>query len=344
MKQIKIGNITIGEGLPSVIIAEAACEHRGNMDSAKRLICAAKEAGADIVKFQLHVPEAEMVPDSIQFWAGSMDDVLKEVNFEKVEEHKELKNYCEKIGIQYICTPFCIAASDILEEVGVDAYKLGSGELSNIPMVRHIAQKGKPMIVSTGMSTIEEIAETVEVLNEESADFMLTHAISEYPADYAHLNLGAMAVMRSKFDVMVGYSDHTNDVYSAVAAVALGANVIEKHFTIRDLKGPDDLVSLDPSEFKEMVGAIRKVEKALGTRKKIYPKSKEVRDWAFHSVVASCDIKKGEELTSDNLMPKRPGSGIEAKFLDPKYSKKLVGKKAKKDLSKNTILQWTDVA
>lgn len=340
MKEIKIGKITIGEKRPAVIIAEVACEHRGNMDSAKRLIKATKDAGADIVKFQLHVPEEEMVSGSIKFWAGSMDDVLKEVNFEKPEQHKELKDYCEKIGIQYLCTPFCKGAVDILEKIGIDAYKIGSGELTNFSMIKHVASKRKPIIISTGMSTLEEISDTVKILEENEADFILMHCLSEYPAKYEHLNLGMVPILKKKFNVLTGYSDHTNDIYAAIAAVALGAKVIEKHFTIRDLHGPDDLVSLDQSQFREMVNAIKKIESALGSSKQIYDNEKKVRNWAHHSIVSKIDIPAGTKFTKEILSVKRPGTGIESKYL---YSDMLIGKKAKRDLAKDTILQWEDV-
>ncbi|MBU3925647.1 N-acetylneuraminate synthase family protein [Patescibacteria group bacterium] len=343
MKEIKIGKISISENGPTVIIAEAACEHRGNMDSAKRLIRSAKDSGADIVKFQLHLPEFEMVPGAVKFWAGSMDDVLREVNFEKYEQHKELKEYCEKIGIQYLCTPFCSKAADVLEKVGVDGFKIGSGELTNLSMMRHLARKKRPIIISTGMSTIEEIAETVKVLKEEKAEFAILHCVSEYPAKYEHLNLGMIRILKEKFGVITGFSDHTNEIYSAISAVALGAKIIEKHFTIRDFHGPDDLVSLAPEQFKQMVDGIRKIEVSLGTERKVSKEEQVVRDWAFHSVVAFCDIKQGEEFTLENLIPKRPGSGIEAKYLDQIYSAKLLGRKAKRDLAKDTILQWEDV-
>jgi len=343
MKPIKFGKITISDNKPVVIIAEVACEHKGDMRSAKRLIRATKKSGADIVKFQLHVPEAEMVPNSIKFWAGPMDDVLKKVNFGKLEQHKELKQYCKELDIQYLCTPFCMEASDILEQAGVDAYKIGSGELTNLPMLRHIARKKKPMIVSTGMSTMNEIRDAVTVLKNERANFMLTHCLSEYPADYENMNLGLIPELRKKFGLMIGLSDHSREIYSALAAVALGANLIEKHFTIRDLHGPDDIVSLDPEEFKNMVSAIRKIEMALGTKKQISKRERVVRDWAHHSVVAAREIKSGEKLSLKNLAPKRPGRGIEAKYLDALYSKKLLGRKAKHSLIQNTILQWHDI-
>ncbi len=348
MKQpasISFGSVAIAPNAPVVIIAELACEHRGDMDAAKRLIYEAKEAGADIAKFQLHIPEEEMVGkhELMKFWAGSMDEILKEVNFGTLEQHAELKHYCDKIGIQYLCTPFCIGASDILEKVGVDGYKIGSGELTNLLMLRHVAKKGKPMIVSTGMSTIEEVDDAVAVLKEEKAQFMLMHCLSEYPASYANMNLGLIKVYEERYGCMVGWSDHATDWNGVITAVALGARVIEKHFTIRDLHGPDDLVSLDPVQFKKMVADIRNIESALGSERTVSKKEEEVRAWAHHSAVAARDIRKGEVFSSDNLVPKRPGSGIPASYLDVRYKDKLLGKRASRDVLKDTVLTWNDV-
>jgi len=343
-KELSFGEVTVGVDKPAVVIAELACEHRGNMDEAKRLIRAAKDAGADIAKFQLHVPEAEMVADhpDMKFWAGSMDEVLKEVNFGTKAEHGELKTYCEEVGIQYLCTPFCIAAADILEEVGVVGYKIGSGELTNLPMLRHIARYGKPMILSTGMSVIKEIEDAVKVLTEENVPFMLLHCLSEYPASYEHMNLGLIQELSEKFGVMTGFSDHSTEVYADVAAVALGARVIEKHFTIRDLQGPDDIVSLDPEQFAEMVRAIRNIEAALGDTREVSSKEAETRSWAHHSIVAAQDIAEGEKLTNENLTVKRPGGGIPAAHFDPLYGD-IVGKKATRFLQKDTLLSWDDL-
>lgn len=343
MKPIHFGSLTIAEDKPVVIIAEIAVQHEGRMEAAKRLIDAAKTAGADVAKFQLHVPEAEMVPDSIQFWGGSMDQILRDANFATYEQHKELKDYCQQVCIQYLCTPFCIAAVDILEKVGVDGYKTGSGELTNLPMMRRIAKTGKPVIVSTGMSTMEEIATTISVLKSEGIDFVLTHCLSEYPPHYSHMNLGLITKLKEKFDVMIGSSDHSIEIYSALAAVALGARVLEKHFTLPDLHGPDDTVSLNPTQFKEMVQAVRKIEVALGTEKTISVEEEAVRDWAHHSVIAAQNIRQGDIFSLENLVVKRPGRGIPARFLDPLFSDKLIGKKAAKDLPINTIIQWGDV-
>jgi len=338
MKDFQLGKFKINNDSPVVIIAELACEHGGKIDAAKRLIKAAKEVGADIVKLQMHVIEEEMVPNSIKFWAGSMDEVLGRVNIGTAEQHRELKKYCEALGIMYLCTPFCREAADILEQVGVEAYKTGSGELTNLPMQRHIAKKGKPMIVSTGMSTLTEVAETVKALNEEGASFALTHCVSEYPADYRDLSLGVIDILKKKFGVVVGYSDHTREIYSAIAAVAKGAKIIEKHLTIRDLRGPDDNVSLDPEQFKEMVEAIRKIEKSLGSRKLVHDREKEIRSWAHHSVVVRQAIPAGTKITPEMLTVKRPGWGVAAKFL-PDF----IGKKAKKDLKINELIKWEDI-
>lgn len=343
-KDIKLGKLIIGESRPAVIIAEIACEHGGDMETAKRLVRSAKEAGADVAKFQLHIPELEMVPKSINFWAGDLDEILAKVNLGAASEHRELMAFCENVGIQYLCTPFCSAAADILEELGVPAFKTGSGELTDLPMIRHIAKKGKPMIVSTGMCTMEEIEDTVKVLKEENADFVLMNCTSEYPAKYEHLNLGLIKLLKDKYGVMVGHSDHTTEIYSALAAVALGAKIIEKHFTIRSLHGPDDLVSLDPVEFRDLVESVRKVEAALGSDKKITEEEAVVRDWAHHSIVSNSDIKVGEPITLENTRTARPGRGIPARYLDKNYSEKLLGKKVKYDLPKNTILKWDDLS
>ena len=265
--------------------------------------------------------------------------------------HKEIMNYCEKVGIEYLCTPFCPTAVDILNDLGVKAFKIGSGEVTNLPQHRKLAKISakteKPVIVSTGMSTWDEIVETVKVYEEEDAkeNLILTNCTSEYPPeDYSHANLGLIKKMRDEFGVLVGQSDHTVDNYTAYAAVALGARVIEKHFTLsRDQDGPDHKISLEPHMLKDLVEGIKKVEVGLGVERTVSKDEQVVRDWAFHSVVAKRDIKEGEELTLDNLIPKRPGSGIEAKYLDPMYSGELLGKKANKDFPKNTILTWEDI-
>jgi len=343
MKEIKFGKIIINKNQPAVIIAEIACQHGGDLVIAKKLILAAKESGADIAKFQLHLPEKEMIANTINFWGGSLDDVLKKSNFSQPEQHIELMNFCQKNDIQYLCTPFCKEAADILDDIGAEAFKIGSGEFTNLSMLRHIAKKKKPIIASTGMCTLQEIDEAIMVFNEEKANFMLMNCTSEYPAKYDHLRLNFIKLLEEKYDILVGQSDHTREIYSAIAAVTLGAVVIEKHFSLPDLKGPDDVVSLHPSEFKMMVDGIHKIEKALSNKKEVTIEEQIVRDWAHHSVVAAKNIYRGEKINVQNVKVARPGSGIPGKFVDPLFSQLLFGKKAAKDLLENTILQWEDL-
>lgn len=338
MREIRFGRIRIAEETPAVVIAEAACEHLGSLEVAKRMVEAAYEAGADIIKFQLHLPE-EMIPGSIRFWGGSMDEVLAKYNL-SVSDHKALAAHCEQVGIQYLCTPFCAKAADHLEELGVAAFKTGSGEMTNLPMLRHIARKGKPMIVSTGMATMEEISETVAALRNEKSNFILMNCTSAYPPRYDQVNLRLIPALAERFGVFVGHSDHTPDLWTALGAVALGAKVIEKHFTLdRGLKGPDWHVSLEPSELKILVDGVRKLERALGAEKKVYDEERVVRDWAHHSVVTLRPIRAGEVLAPGMLGVKRPGRGVSAKHLEDFY-----GRTARRDLPADALVQWEDVA
>ncbi len=350
MKELKFGKLTIG-GQRVVVIAEIADSHNGSLVQAKALVDAAKEAGADVAKFQIHLPDVEMVKGKVQMWDGDLYEILNR-NLFTVEMHKEIKKYCEEVGIEYLCTPFCPAAVDVLnDEVGVVAFKTGSGEVTNLPHHRKLAKisakTGKPVIVSTGMCLMEEIAETVKVYEEEGAkeNLILTNCTSEYPPNnYSHANLGLIKKLQDWFGVIVGQSDHTMDNYTAYASVALGAKVIEKHFTLsRKQRGPDHFIALEPHMLKELVDGIRKIEVALGTEKTISKEEQVVRDWAFHSVVTATDVKAGESLTLQNTIPKRPGSGIPAKYLDPMFSARLLGKKAKKDMPTNTIVTWDDL-
>ena len=350
MKELNFGKLKIGENHPVVVIAEVADSHGGSMELAKALVDAAYESGADVVKFQLHLPDVEMVPGSIQMWDGPLYDILKR-NLFTPEMHKEIMDYCEKVGIEYLCTPFCPTSVDVLESLGVKAFKTGSGELANLPQHRKLAkisyETGKPVMVSTGMSTIEEVHDTVRVYEQEGAkeNLVLMNCTSEYPPnDYSHTRLGVVRRLQDQFGVIVGQSDHTMDNYSVFASVALGAKVVEKHFTLsRKMRGPDHFISMEPRMLKDFVEGIRKIEAGLTDEKIVTQEEGVVRDWAFHSVVASTFIRQGEVLTSDNLMPKRPGRGIPAKFLDQMFSGQLLGRRAKRDLLPNDILQWADV-
>mgnify|MGYP003643508279 FL=1 len=244
---INIGDRRIGEGHPPYIIAEACINHEGDIEIAKEMAFIARAMGCDAIKYQLHVLDDEMLRDTpiSDNFDESLYDALDRTNL-SVEEHKALKALCRTIGIDYMCTPFSKASADILdEEIGVDVFKVGSGELTNIPLQRHIAAKGKPMIVSTGMSKVEEIAETVAALTDAGVPFALTHCVSAYPCPYDRVNLGMIPRYREMFSVPVGLSDHSVGIYTSLGAVALGACVIEKHLTLdRDAPGPDHKSSI----------------------------------------------------------------------------------------------------
>ncbi len=367
MEPLKFGNLTISDTSPAVIIAEFSDGHQGDVEHAKGLIKAAKEAGADVVKFQLHLPEVEMV-SGVKMWAGDLQDILKTV-WLSPEGHREVIAYCKELGIPYLCTPFCPACTDILEELGVEAYKVGSGEICNLPHQRKLAvisaKTGKPIFVSTGMSTFEEIAETVGIYKEEGAHFMLMNCTSEYPIkDYSHTRLDLIRQLRERFGVMVGQSDHTTDTLTTYLAVAQGAKVIEKHFTLdRQGEFPDDFMSLDPAMMRELVDTVRRLEKdpsilpeliagreqdaaaALAPAEKtVTPEEADIRSWAFHSVVSDKELAAGETITLENVRPARPGWGIPAKYLDKKYSAELLGRKILQATPKNTVIKWEDLA
>lgn len=362
MKTVKLGNAEIG-GPRTVIVAEIAVSHNGDMTTAKRLVDEAKKAGADVAKFQLHLADTEMIPNSIMMWGGPLYDILLETHFTP-EQHKEVMEYCEKVGIEYFCTPFCTEAVDVLNDIGVKGFKTGSGELDNLPQHRRLARisakTGKPVIVSTGMCLWDEIADTVKVYEEEGAkeNLVLTNCTSEYPPnDYSHANLGLIPKIQKEFGVWVGQSDHTMDNYTAYAAVALGAKVIEKHFTLdRKQKGPDHSISLEPHMLKDLVDGVRKIEVALGDEKVISKEEQVVRDWAFHSVTTITGLTKGEEITEETiekkLLERRPRimeregkkvTGIPSKYLDPLYRDKLIGKKLTRDLAGDMLVTWDDV-
>ena len=337
-KHISIGSLLIGNDVPPVTIAEAAVEHLGSVKVAMRMVDAAKEIGADCIKFQMHIPEAEMIPNVIKFWGGSLDEILENYNL-TTNDHKILIEYCKEVGIEYLCTPFCPDAVDVLDELGVNGYKTGSGEMMNLPMMERIAKTGKPVIISTGMSTMTELQDTISYLKQINLEFMITNCTSIYPAPYEAINLNLIPLYKDKFDILVGHSDHTPDIWTSLGAVALGASVIEKHFTLnRLLKGPDYEVSLEPDEFKMMVQAIKKTYAALGSEKKLHNDELNVRDWAHHSVVTIADIPKNTIITQDMISVKRPGRGIPAKHMHD-----LLGYKSINFIKKDTVLQWDNL-
>lgn len=343
MKTLKIAGKLIGEGAPCFIIAEAGVNHNGDIKLARKLIDAAIEAGADAVKFQTFEAE-ELVTTSAekagyQKQTTGADETQLEM-LKKLElparDFKSLSDYARKKGTIFLSTPFDKGSADLLDRLGAPAFKIGSGEITNFPLLKHIAGKHKPVILSTGMSTLDEVSEAVEVLLKEgSGEIALLHCVSCYPARIGDTNLKAMDTLKRTFNLPVGFSDHTTGMTAALGAVALGANIIEKHFTLnKDLPGPDHRASLEPAELKEMVEAIREIESALGDGiKRPVKGEEETRKAARRSLVARVNIPAGAVITADMLDIKRPGTGLE-----PKMMNLVVGKKAKKPVACGDVI------
>lgn len=302
------------------IIAEAGVNHNGSLEIAKKMVDAAGKAGADAIKFQTFKAENIVTQNASRAEYqvkntgedASQYSMLKKLEL-SYDDFRELKAYCDDSGIEFLSTPFDLESIDFLQELGIRFLKIPSGEITNFPYLRKIGQTGMPVIMSTGMSTLEEVGEAIRVLREYgSNEISLLHCTTEYPAPLDSVNLRAMQTMAEAFNLPVGYSDHTSGIAVSVAAVAMGAVIIEKHFTLdRNMEGPDHKASLEPDELKAMVQSIRDVEMAMGTGEKTPAESECANaDVARKSIVAKACIKAGELLKEDNITVKRPGTGI----------------------------------
>ena len=305
-----------------IIIAEAGVNHNGSYELAIKMVDEAKRAGADYVKFQTAKPElvistfapkAEYQKETTGT-AESQLEMCKAIHL-PLTDYKPLKEYCDKVGIGFMSTPFDLVSIDVLEPLDMDYYKIPSGEITNLPYLRKIASKHRPVILSTGMCEVEEVEAALQVLEQggvKRSDIIVLHCNTEYPTPMADVNLRAMDDLRRSLGVEVGYTDHTKGIEVPIAAVALGATVIEKHFTLdKTMEGPDHKASLEPDELKAMVDAIRNIEQALGDgHKHVSPSERKNMDIARKSIVAARDIRKGEVLTEENITTKRPGNGI----------------------------------
>ena len=337
---LTIGSREIGAGRPCFVIAEAGINHNGDVKLAEELVEAAAAAGADAVKFQTHFPEHEMLRAgaTAAYVGESLFDLLTRTALSR-DAHDTLRDLARKKGVIFLSTPFSREAADFLDTLGVPAFKTGSGELTNVPLQRHIARKGKPMIVSTGMSTPEEIDATVRALQAEGARFALMHCTSTYPTPYEHVQLGCIGWLQNLYQVAVGFSDHTIGSFMAFAAVASGANLFEKHFTVsRSLPGPDQQGSMEPSELEELVRGIRAIEQGSGAAKAIQPGEQDVRNMAHHSVVSIRDVAAGATIGADDIWTKRPGTGIPASRLG-----EVIGRVATRAIAKDRLIAWDDL-
>jgi N-acetylneuraminate synthase len=339
--RITIGQREIGADRPCFIIAEAGINHNGDVKLAAELVAAAAEAGADAIKIQTHFPEHEMLRGgaTAAYVGESLFDLLTRTAVSR-DDHLTLRDLAKQKGILFLSTPFSREAADFLETVGVPVFKTGSGELTHVPLQQHIARKGQPMIISTGMSTPDEIDRTVQAVREVGTPFALMHCTSTYPTPYEHVQLDCIPALQAKYGVPVGFSDHTLGSFAAFAAVALGANLFEKHFTVsRSLPGPDQQGSMEPQELRELVQGIRAIEQARGAVKMIQPGEQDVRNMALHSVVSINDIAAGARIGAADVWAKRPGTGIPARQLGD-----VVGRTAKRAIEKDRLIAWDDLA
>ena len=326
-----------------LIIAEAGVNHNGSLEIAKQLVDIAAFSGVDIVKFQIAVPEllvskyAKKAEYQIKN-TGSTESQLEMIRNISLsfDEHAKLMEYCNSKGVQYLCTPFDLPSIDFLFNHGFNLWKIPSGEITNFPYLRKIASLNGNIIMSTGMSSIEDIRNAIDTLirfGQDKKKIILLHCNTEYPTPYCDVNLKAMDSLKKEFGLEVGYSDHTKGIEVPIAAVALGATVIEKHYTLdRNMEGPDHKASLEPEELKAMVTAIRNIEAAIsGDGQKIITNSERKNiSIARKSIVASKSIKKGEVLTDNNLTVKRPGDGI-----NPMRWEEVVGSIAVRDFEED---------
>lgn len=326
------------------IIAEAGVNHNGDLNTAKKLIDEASKAGADAVKFQSFKADKLVTKDAEKAsyqksTTGKEENQYQMLNKLELnyENHKDLIEYCKQKNIMFLSSPFDLESINLLEDLGIDVFKIPSGEITNLPYLEKIGFLGKKTILSTGMSTLGEIEEALTVLKEKGAgDITVLHCNTEYPTPMEDVNLNAMNTIKNAFKVKVGYSDHTPGIEVAIAAVALGARVIEKHFTLdKSMEGPDHKASLEPDELKVMVKSIRNIEKALGDGIKIPSRSElKNKDIARKSIVAKSPIKKGQIFSEENLSTKRPAKGI-----SPMKWYEVIGKVAKRDYKEDELIE-----
>lgn len=345
MKKIRIGARIIGHGEPCFVIAEVGVNHNGDVAKAKQLIDAAAAAEADAVKFQTFAAdrvvakgaEKASYQKSTTNARESQYRMLKKLELTQ-EDFADLHEYAKNQGIEFLSTPFDCDSVDSLDKLGISAFKIASGEVTNTPLLKKVAKKRKPIILSTGMSSLCEIETALDVIGKEGgSDVVLLHCVSEYPCVPEHLNLRAINALRNAFGKPTGFSDHSLGVNMSIAAVALGACVLEKHITLNKmLPGPDHKVSLEPDEFTQLVEAVRDVEKALGDGvKRPTDIERETRPLVRKSIVAKVDIPAMSIITKDVLDTKRPATGIQPEFLG-----KVIGRKATVDIKKDEAVLW----
>lgn len=341
---IEICGRKIGKDFDPIVIAELGINHEGSLKTAFEMVDAAADAGVEILKHQTHIVEDEMSSAAKKVIPGNADvsiyDIMARCALNEHDE-RQLKEYVESKGMIFISTPFSRAAADRLERMSVKAYKIGSGECNNYPLIEHIAKFGKPMIVSTGMNNIESVRKTVAILEKHKVQYALLHTTNLYPTPNHLVRLGAMQELAEAFpEIVYGLSDHTTSNLACLSAVALGASILERHFTDRmDRKGPDIINSMDVDATKDLIINSKVVRSMLGGKKEALIEEQVTIDFAFATVVSIKEIQAGETLTMENIWVKRPGTGeIKAEQFES-----LLGKKVNKTILNDTQLSWKDI-
>jgi|TARA_B110000495_G_C23029503_1_gene612649 sialic acid synthase SpsE len=342
VKEIKINSRKIGDKHPVFVIAEIGINHEGSYKKAKKMIKDAHDSGAECVKFQCHIIEDEMIPNDVipANAKESIWDIMKRCSLSQKEEEK-LKKYTEELNMIYLSTPFSRAAANRLEEMNIPAYKIGSGECNNYPLIKHIASFGKPIILSTGMNDISSIRKSVEILKNANVDYGLMHTTSMYPTPYDKVRLGALNDLKKYFpNIPIGLSDHSVGNYTSFASISLGASIIEKHFTSnKKWIGPDIQISIDPKELQELIIGCQAIKKSLGGKKNILKEEQPTINFAYACVVSIKNIKKGDKFSKENIWVKRPGTGeVKAKEFF-----KIIGKKSTQNILSDKQLNKSDI-
>ena len=344
MKSFKIKSRKVSFDEPPLVIAEIGINHGGSLKEAFLLADAAINAGVEVIKHQTHIIDDEMSKEAKKVIPGnsknSIYDIMKECSLSENDEI-ELKNYIESRGVIFISTPFSRAAADRLEKMNVPAYKIGSGECNNYPLIDHIAKFGKPIILSTGMNDIASIKKALEIINNNNVPYALMHTTNIYPTPNKLIRLGAIEDIKKNFpEAIVGLSDHSVSNHACFGAVALGASILERHFTdSMNRKGPDIVCSMDPKNTKELIEGSKILFEQRGGRKVPIKEEKITMDFAFATIVAIKKIKKNEKLSKDNIWVKRPGvKGIKAEHYN-----NILGKKSKKEIQIDEHIDWNDI-
>lgn len=341
--EIAIAGRKIGPEHPPFVIAEVGINHEGELAKALQLVDAAAAAGAEVVKFQCHITEKEMVPTDMkpgQISEERLWDIIKRCELNEDEE-REVQAHCARKGVMYLSTPFSREAADRLRAMGVPAFKIGSGECNNLPLLDHVAAMGLPIILSTGMNDLASIRRSVETIRRHRVPLALLHCTSMYPTPYEKVRLGAVSELQRAFpDLVIGLSCHSLGIWTGLGAVALGGSIVEKHFTIsRSWPGPDTGISIEPDELADLIVGSRAIWSARGGSKTILAEEQPVIDFAYATVVSIAPVKAGETFSRSNVWVKRPGTGkILAERLDD-----VIGKRAARDIPPEVHLKPDDI-